>query len=149
MFYVLVTCYKHLCNRLIDFWSISLWQSTFNNKYNKQIRQHHAIKAPKKQSSDIIYSATFFRLINYKIFNQCTNNIKTISIIMKEQQSHWIEYILNNILSNFIDACTVRVNMFLRSISKIDDYKMVSVCIDKTKKNQQIIKNKNNQLTNK
>jgi hypothetical protein len=28
--------------------------------------------------------------------------------------------------SNFVDACSVHINMFLRSISKIDDYKMVS-----------------------
>lgn len=29
--------------------------------------------------------------------------------------------------NHFIDACMVSINMFLRSISKIDDYKMVSV----------------------
>lgn len=32
----------------------------------------------------------------------------------------------------FVDACSVHINMFLRSISKIDDYKMVSCHSRKT-----------------
>lgn len=43
-------------------------------------------------------------------------------------------------LSGTIDGpCVVQVNMFLRSISKIDDYKMVSSLQNNASKNQEDI----------
>lgn len=40
---------------------------------------------------------------------------------------------VNSIKTCFVDACKVDINMFLRSISKIDDYKMVSVSATSSK----------------
>lgn len=62
----------------------------------------------------------------YKISNS-TNTQKY------QKNKRWINHNVC-ILNRFVDgACTVNVNMFLRSISKIDDYKMVS-CQDLLKK---------------